>query len=229
MTERSQPNSEAIERLIEDLLQTSLDYERAEKYDAKYRRKDLEDAKQAIRSALQIAPAQAAPFIGCSNSLCVYYAGRQSPAPPQAANSPQHIIEGIILRRIYEKRIEGYTIEMAKEIAEAIGNVPQNGEQTPPSWIDTAALQAAHEIVAIPESWTFTRRKAAIQVIVTREMMRYRCCTQPQEVREALELAEDVLSRRPFSTEIWPNGMHPQTGITKIREAIASLSRPKQG
>lgn len=46
----------------------------------------------------------------------------------------------------------------------------------------------------------------------------------PDTVREALELAEDVLSRAPFSNAIWPNGVHPQTGITKIRDAIAALS-----
>jgi hypothetical protein len=46
-----------------------------------------------------------------------------------------------------------------------------------------------------------------------------------QEVREALEIAEDVLSRAPFSTAIWPNGMHPNTGIEKIRKALA-LTRP---
>ena len=39
-------------------------------------------------------------------------------------------------------------------------------------------------------------------------------------IREALALAEDVLSRRPFSAGIWPNGMHPATGIEKIREAL---------
>lgn len=39
-------------------------------------------------------------------------------------------------------------------------------------------------------------------------------------VLEALVLAEDVLSRAPFSTAIWPNGMHPQIGIDKIRDAI---------
>lgn len=43
---------------------------------------------------------------------------------------------------------------------------------TPPNWIDAAALQAAHEIVALPENWSYLRRKAAIQVIVAREMMR---------------------------------------------------------
>lgn len=37
---------------------------------------------------------------------------------------------------------------------------------------------------------------------------------------EALKLAEDVLSRFPYSTEMWPNGTHPQTGITQIRDAI---------
>lgn len=38
----------------------------------------------------------------------------------------QYIAEGIILRRLHEKRIEGYTIETAKEIAEAIlaGEIP---------------------------------------------------------------------------------------------------------
>ena len=43
---------------------------------------------------------------------------------------------------------------------------------------------------------------------------------QRPAVLEALILAEDVLSRRPFSSEIWPNGMHPQIGIDKIRDAI---------
>jgi hypothetical protein len=37
---------------------------------------------------------------------------------------------------------------------------------------DADALQAAREIVALPENWTYTRRKAAIQVIVAREMAR---------------------------------------------------------
>lgn len=41
-----------------------------------------------------------------------------------------------------------------------------------------------------------------------------------KRLREALILAEDVLSRAPFSTEIWPNGMHPQSGIDKIRKAL---------
>jgi len=41
-------------------------------------------------------------------------------------------------------------------------------------------------------------------------------------LREALALAEDVLSRWPFSTEIWPNGLHPQEGIAKIRAALKS-------
>jgi hypothetical protein len=40
-------------------------------------------------------------------------------------------------------------------------------------------------------------------------------------LREALVLAEDALSRAPFSTMIWPSGLHPNTGITLIREALA--------
>ena len=43
-------------------------------------------------------------------------------------------------------------------------------------------------------------------------------------VLAALMLAEDVLSRSPFSTDIWPNGAHPNTSIKKIRDAIKSLS-----
>lgn len=41
-----------------------------------------------------------------------------------------------------------------------------------------------------------------------------------KELEGALRLAEDVLSRAPFSTGIWPNGMHPNAGIEKIRDAL---------
>lgn len=55
------------------------------------------------------------------------------------------------------------------------------------------------------------------------------CCGQVgAATREALEIAEDVLSRSPYSTAIWPNGMHPNTGIEKIRAALA-LTRPPLG
>jgi hypothetical protein len=37
---------------------------------------------------------------------------------------------------------------------------------------------------------------------------------------KALTLAEDVLSRSPLSIGIWPNGMHPYTGIEQIRAAL---------
>lgn len=46
-----------------------------------------------------------------------------------------------------------------------------------------------------------------------------------RELTEALVLAEDVLSRAPFSTALWPNGMHPQRGIEAIRAAL-STARP---
>lgn len=46
----------------------------------------------------------------------------------------------------------------------------------PPAAIDHAALQAAREIIALSESWTYTQRRAAIQVIIAREMMRARRC-----------------------------------------------------
>lgn len=45
-------------------------------------------------------------------------------------------------------------------------------------------------------------------------------CARLAIARKALELAEDVLSRSPFSTDFWPNGMHPQVGIEQIRTAI---------
>lgn len=40
-----------------------------------------------------------------------------------------------------------------------------------PAWIESTALQCAHEIVALSESWTYTQRKAAIQVIVARTLI----------------------------------------------------------
>lgn len=40
-------------------------------------------------------------------------------------------------------------------------------------------------------------------------------------LRKALTLAEDALSRSPFSTQIWPNGTHPNAGIELIRAALS--------
>lgn len=45
---------------------------------------------------------------------------------------------------------------------------------------------------------------------------------------KALTLAEDILSRTPFSNALWPNGMHPMTGITQIRDALAAVSTPRE-
>lgn len=44
--------------------------------------------------------------------------------------------------------------------------------------------------------------------------------TERSALIEALTLAEDVLSRFPYSAELWPNGTHPNAGIEKIRAAI---------
>lgn len=41
------------------------------------------------------------------------------------------------------------------------------------------------------------------------------------ELFVALAIAEDVLSRSPYSSAIWPNGTHPQVGIEQIRSALA--------
>lgn len=40
-------------------------------------------------------------------------------------------------------------------------------------------------------------------------------------LRSALLLAENVLSRAPLSTQIWPDGKHPNEGIQQIRDALA--------
>lgn len=45
-----------------------------------------------------------------------------------------------------------------------------------------------------------------------------------ESLKAALVLAEDVLSRYPFSTALWPNGMHPQVGIEQIRNALSRAS-----
>jgi hypothetical protein len=41
-----------------------------------------------------------------------------------------------------------------------------------------------------------------------------------EELLSALVLAEYVLSHRPYSSALWPNGVHPNDGITKMRDAI---------
>jgi hypothetical protein len=73
-------------------------------------------------------------------------------------------------------------------------------------------------ILLLPRSPDFDDRK-----LLEASMSRLSSETETS-VLEALILAEDVLSRSPFSTDIWPNGMHPNTGIKKIRDAIKSLS-----
>lgn len=49
---------------------------------------------------------------------------------------------------------------------------------------------------------------------------RARLMAAAPELLAALRLAEDVLARFPFTSEIWPDGTHPQTGVTQIRDAI---------
>lgn len=44
----------------------------------------------------------------------------------------------------------------------------------------------------------------------------------------ALTLAEDVLSRFPFTSEIWPNGTHPNTGMEQIRAALRGAAPPTE-
>lgn len=94
----------------------------------------------------------------------------------------------------------------------------------------TAELALAKRIETNPLGWlpgigdciniTFTPEEAKAAVSALRSTRRD---AEAGEVREALELAEDVLSHAPFSTSIWPNGMHPQRGISIIRNALRAL------
>jgi hypothetical protein len=63
-------------------------------------------------------------------------------APAQAETDPlkhpEYIIEGIILRRLHEKRIEGYTLEMCKEIAAAL-SLPSTARAILPGHDETMA------------------------------------------------------------------------------------------
>lgn len=43
------------------------------------------------------------------------------------------------------------------------------------------------------------------------------------ELLEMVVFIEDLLSRRPFSSELWPGGEHPRTIIDKIRELIERM------
>jgi hypothetical protein len=51
-----------------------------------------------------------------------------------------------------------------------------------------------------------------------------RAVNSNDDMLAALQLAEDVLSRAPASTRIWPNGMHPNDGVERIRAAIAKAT-----
>jgi hypothetical protein len=53
------------------------------------------------------------------------------------------------------------------------------------------------------------------------ELANGRLIAAAPDLLEALRLAENVLSRFPFSSEIWPDGTHPNAGISQIRAAIA--------
>ncbi len=56
----------------------------------------------------------------------VYYEGYEEGrrAAGEPVQTTQYIIEGIILRRLHEKQIEGYTLEMSREIAAALSAAP---------------------------------------------------------------------------------------------------------
>ena len=61
----------------------------------------------------------------------------------------------------------------------------------------------------------------ALERIERLERVLLRDAARIEALEAALRLAEEVLSQAPYSTQIWPNGMHPQRGITIIRAALA--------
>jgi hypothetical protein len=72
---------------------------------------------------------------------------------------PQYVIEGIILRRLHEKRIEGYTIETAKEIVEAVAALQSSADSAQPKgWKLVPIKPDKGQIVAgcenNPTQWT---------------------------------------------------------------------------
>jgi len=80
----------------------------------------------------------------------------------------QYIIEGIILRRLHEKRIEGYTLEMSKEIAEALAALQPADSATPLTplaaqsradlnqWIDEKRSELAN---SAPDAWVEAKKE----------------------------------------------------------------------
>ncbi len=49
--------------------------------------------------------------------------------PESGGESLRYIIEGILIRRALDRRLEGYTLETAQEIAAAIGQRPTGREE----------------------------------------------------------------------------------------------------
>ena len=78
-----------------------------------------------------------------------------------------------------------------------------NGGYDPDNFKDRISLAQADRIIALLPASQAVREEAVDELV------------------KALVLAEDVLSRSPFSNQIWPNGMHPNTGIEQIRAALA--------
>ena len=72
--------------------------------------------------------------------------------------SPQHIVEGIILRRLRAKRIEGYTLEMSKEIVAALSASPVAQEPGSPDGLPFGIIDpkyAAFYTVARLTAWSY--------------------------------------------------------------------------
>jgi hypothetical protein len=142
------------------------------------------------------------------------------------------------------KFIETFNSHRDRALCSSLALHPLPGkEEVPVAWIDAAALQAAHEIVALSESWTYTQRKAAIQVIVAREMTRARQPAPAEGVREAWEAVENIMRRvndaiDRLNAGLPPNSpMHPVAakllGIpiecAAISHALQPLAAPAEG
>jgi hypothetical protein len=90
--------------------------------------------------------------------------------------------------------------------------------------INWAAPEDVRTGTAIPKPEDGERNKASdYPLALQRAAIEIQRLEQERDaLQEALTLAEDVLSRSPFSNHMWPNGIHPQIGMEQIRAALGA-------
>ena len=151
----------------------------------------------------------------------------------------QHAVEGIILRRIYEKRLQGFTIETAKEIVETLTASP--GEQKPqPAAGWNEAIEAAINVV---KPWPGAEGLAQSEAEKAVENIRREFVKALESLRREAPAPEGVageptlairLEARPTNgsadwTEIFPAQLNWVAKAGHEVRAIEAPSRPDAG